>query len=330
MMVTQQTALFAIDDEPYLLWDEDVRARALEFLDSIDSDYFDFLATLGEAHMGDAQQGKRAAAACRIGFFQGAETLFLLIAALLQAPHSPQAFVGQCKTDQLRRIIRKITTCDTIELIAPRLKVLSWPTVARLVHARASSDEGQVAKLAEGFGAFWQRLAEECTDSSHVAEYNGLKHGFRVGYGGIRLDLGPALTDIDSIPADAEWTSLGGSDTGSSFYKVHNAGGDARSNRSRMCSRVFVNWSLHTMVIALQLISCSINNVLSALRLVNGATAGSQPFKYPTDLSAFERTWAESPSLRNFSFDAQLEAGRFRTKEQLLHEWRERIAGRAA
>jgi hypothetical protein len=253
-----------------------------------------------------------------------------LVGALLQAPHSPQAFVAQCKTDPLRQLTRKITQGEPIELIAPRLEKLSWKAVASLVHARSSADTRQVAMLTEGFGAFWQRLAEECADSMHIDEYNGLKHGFRVGHGGIRLDLGPALTDKDAIPADVQWTSLGGSDTGSSFYRVHSAGGDAKSNRSRMCSRVFVNWSLHTMIVALRLISCSINNVLSALRLVNGATSGTQTFKYPTDLSAFEMAWAESPSLRNFSFNAQLDAAHSRTKEQLLREWRDRISGHAA
>lgn len=324
-MINQQTALFAVVDEPYLLWDEDIRGRALEFLDSIDPGYFEFLSKQGEAHLGDDDHGKHAAAACRIGFFHGAETLFLLLGALLQAPHSPQAFIGLCKTDQLRELRERITLEQPLELVAPRLPKLSWEAVARLVHARASADPEQVTALANGFASFWQRLDQECSESTQVEEHNSLKHGFRVGHGGIQIDVGPELNGRGEIPKDAQWHSLGGSKTGSSFYRLEVAGGDGKSNRSRMCSQVFVNWSHETMIVALQLVACSINNVLSALRLVNGAPAGSQPFKYPTDPGAFARAWATSPALRNASINAQLNAARSRSKDELLREWRDRL-----
>ena len=325
-MINQQTALFAVVDEPYLLWEEDIRVKALEFLDSIDPGYFEFLARQGVQYLDDGNQGKHSAAACRIGFFQGAETLLLLIGALLQAPHSPQAFVALCKTDQLRELRNRITLEQPLELLAPRLPKLSWEAVARLVHAKASSDPEKVATLAAGFASFWRRLAEECAESTQIEEYNSLKHGFRVGHGGIQIDIGPELTSAGEIPPDARWQSLGGSKTGSSFYRLEVAGGDSKSNRSRMCSQVFVNWSHQTMIVALQMVACSINNVLCALRLINGAPTGSQSFKYPTESEAFAAAWTTSPALRNASIDAQLNAARSTSKDELLGQWRDRLS----
>ena len=69
-----------VDDKPFCLWDTDVQKITLEFLDSIDPSYFDYIA---DSHLQAAIEDKSqvASLAIRAGYSQGLETLFALIAA---------------------------------------------------------------------------------------------------------------------------------------------------------------------------------------------------------------------------------------------------------
>jgi hypothetical protein len=241
-----------------------------------------------------------------------------LIGALLQATHAPHAFVTQCKTYQLRELLVRISQEKILDYVCWALPTLSWRTVADIVCNGSSSDAGQVSRNAELFGAFWSRLAAEHMDETQVDEHNSLKHGFRVGHGGIQVAIGPAGMHS---PADSDFTDLGGSRDGTSFYRIERTSDGDDMDRGRQSRRVFVNWTRESMAIALQLIACSITNVVSMLKLRNGASGTSVQFKRLTSDAAFTRPWETTPSLRTLQFGPEVYKPRPRTKAEIIDEW---------
>lgn len=171
---------------------------------------------------------------------------------------------------------------------------------------------------AQLFANFWARLAAEYLDETQIDEHNSLKHGFRVGHGGVRVAVGPPGI---VHPEESQFTELGGSIEGTSFCRILHAGGQAKGNQSRFSRVVFVNWTPESMASALQLISCSITNVVSMLKLYNGARPTEVQFKRFNSDEAFTRPWKTSPKIRNFEMPADLLIGRARAKSELIEEW---------
>jgi hypothetical protein len=66
---------------------------------------------------------------------------------------------------------------------------------------------------------------------------------------------------------------------------------------------VSLNWTIEKTALLLQLVSMSIKNVVSALRIANGASPGTCRFHRPTDDSDFDRPWSYSPGVLHCSFD---------------------------
>jgi hypothetical protein len=80
-----QNSIFTIDENPYCLWDWNIKSLNLEFLNSVNYQYFDFLAkTLIEYP--EEKDKHYAATALRLAYLHGLETLFALLCASLQAP----------------------------------------------------------------------------------------------------------------------------------------------------------------------------------------------------------------------------------------------------
>lgn len=322
----QQYALYAVVDEPFCLWEDDVQAKALEFLDHIDPGYFEYLALQGQRSMQDVEHKKHAMAAMRIGFFHGAETLFLLIGALLQAVNAPHAFLAQCWPAQLRTLLKRIGSGTPIDLLCWKGALPSWALVGRIVCRGSHANLGQAENNAQLFASFWARLAAEYLDQAQIDEHNSLKHGFRVGHGGVRIAIGsPGVERLD----DTQFTELGGSRDGTVFYRIMHAGGEEKGNQSRASRTVFVNWTPESVAIALQLISCSITNVVSMLKLHNGALPTEVKFRRFQSDAAFTRPWETSPRVRNFEMASEMSVGRVRTKTELVEEWH-RLQSRVA
>lgn len=321
---TAQYTLYAILDEPYCLWDWDVQARAREFLDGIDHGYFEYLALQGQRLVADPAHGLHSAAAMRLGYFHGAETLFLLIGAFIQAPHAPQAFVSECWPAQLRKLLTRLSVGPELELVCWGPPPMSWDLIARIVCAGSHVDASKIDENVELFAAFWRRLAAEYLDELQIEEHNSLKHGFRVAHYGVSIDIGPPGVQQ---PDESQFTSLGGSRFGTSYTRLETVPGAGDSRRSRTSRRVVVNWSPQSMALALQLIACSINNVVSALKLRNGAAPSTVQFRRFTSNAAFTKPWEVAPAVHSLVLPAEIVVAKPRTKSELLQEWRQRVTG---
>ena len=77
-----KNVLFQVVDEPYCLWEEDLKAHTLTFLNGFDTGYFDHLL---EIHL-NADDEARSAMVLRVAYHHAMETLFSFLGAFLQAP----------------------------------------------------------------------------------------------------------------------------------------------------------------------------------------------------------------------------------------------------
>lgn len=271
-----ENSVYAINEDLYCFWSASRRHSATDFLKSLDPGYFAFVADQGAACLGNTELETRAAASMRIAFFHGTETLLLLLGAFVQGPACPQAWIGECKTPQLREVMRKITVGEPLPVFNERIAALSWNSIAEAV-LRGSGQPRAIA-IAPKFESFWRRLAEAYLNDDFSDEYNGLKHGFRVGHGGIAAAISNKPSD-GSIPAEEDMTPLGSSKWGTSFKVIRRAGSDAKANRSRYSVDHYINWDAEHMMVVLHCISASIHNVVAALQVAHGATAAT--FKVP-------------------------------------------------
>lgn len=79
------------------------------------------------------------------------------------------------------------------------------------------ADEKEIQRLQGLFSTLWYRFAGDYLNENLIAEYNSLKHGFRINPGGFKLMVGPESTPGVAAPAE-RMTSLGSSEFGSSFF----------------------------------------------------------------------------------------------------------------
>lgn len=258
--------VYAIDDELYCYWAASRTESAMQFLDSLDPGYFAFVADQGGACLGNPTLEKRSAASMRIAFFQGTETLLLLLGAFVQAPGCPQAWMVECKPPQLREVTKKITDGGTLLLLNELLNAASWTSVADAV--LRTSGQKDMAALAPRFARFWQQLAKTYLLREFDDEYNGLMHGIGLKSASVPLRGTPAshgaTTQAAVVPSR-------GSRWATSFKITRPVGSDGRESRSRYSVAQHIDWDAEQMVEALHCISASIHNVVAALRLVHGA-----------------------------------------------------------
>lgn len=69
------STIYAVDNDLYCFWSNDLSADALSFLDSMDPGYFVYVADEALRHLGDEATEVRAATNLRVAFFHGLESL---------------------------------------------------------------------------------------------------------------------------------------------------------------------------------------------------------------------------------------------------------------
>lgn len=279
-----QYQCFAVGDEPYCLWEDNISERTKEFLKGLDPEFFTYLLNV---HMA-AEDERRASAGIRIALHHAVETLFSLLGALAQAPQCPYAWIARCRTEGLREVVRRIGEQDSTLVHPWKVSQLGWEVLAKCVFHRFEPGSGEQERAVKGFTKAWEGLSVVLLDEISNDEYNATKHGFRTTLGGFKLEIstqspaGQPLGELDMIP-------LGGSDFGAMFFKVDRlkgAGGCHLQSR-----RVAVNWSPERDLLLLQLAQMSIQNIVSALRVANGTPAHECNFVRPTEDDAYTKPW---------------------------------------
>lgn len=281
---------FAVGDEPYLLWDEEVEERTRDFLSGLDPEYFSYVIQVNT----NTGNNERESVAIRLALHHAAETLFSLIGALLQAPDCPYAWIARCSTPELRQVIKRIGAGDSTLISKFKLTSVGWDSVAALVFEALDPGTDRQSRLISCFSGLWRRVAAEHLSDAVADEYNALKHGFRTRPGGFKLHWSPAST-TDGRPPESEMELLGESRFGAMFYKVERlAGGGNRHLSSR---RIASNWSLVRDSLLLQLLQLSIHNVVTRLKRANGVPKEECHFKVIDTEDDYLFPWKHSPSV---------------------------------
>ncbi|RQW82350.1 MAG: hypothetical protein EHM79_18530 [Geobacter sp.] len=309
-----QNSIFVVNKEPYCIWEVDIVKRNDEFLDGIDTNYFEYLL---KVHL-ESDDEKRAAIALRATLHHAMETMFSLLGAYIQAPDCAYAWIAKCSNKDLRQLVKKIGGYHNTLFTKLNVEQVSWESISKLVFQCYMPDSERNTQTTKLFSSFWQRLAHEFIDMNHVDEYNSIKHGFRVRSGGFSLAIGLEHEYGVPPPAD-EMKMIGSSEHGSSFIKIEPVG-TSGNNRSIKSKRTSINWKVEKVALLIQLVSMSINNIVSALKIANGAKAGTCQFLRPEEDADFERPWSYCPGVTSFNMDFFIKESDVKstTREELL------------
>ena len=311
---------FVVNDEPYCLWDQDPVRRTAQFLDSIDPGFFSYLAEAHAGNLDSEEHKRRVATAARMAYLHGVETFMTLVGAAVQAPQAPYAWVALARTDLLRSVIERITMGDPTlhtELVGWDR---TWDDFAQRLFAYCGQENGW-PKTGESFGRTWRILAGEFLDENNQAEYNSLKHGFRIRSAGVKIAFGREH-QYGVAPPPEEMKYLGGSDTGSTFYTIEPMRPVTQGNRSKHSRRRTVNWTPETMIRGLQVIDVSIRNIVAFIRVIHGTPPNTVQFHRLEGVEDLAALLHDSIGVRSSSFDVTLDESQMpvTTKKQLLEE----------
>ena len=276
---------------------KDILKRNNEFLDGIDSEYFDYAVKLYS--MSDDE--KHASIALRTTLYHAMETMFSLLGAYLQSPNCSYAWMAKCSNKDLRDIVRKINNSDSTLFKKLNIAHVSWEHMAEAVFHNYLPGTEKHQRTIKQFALLWNRIADIFLDQNYIDEYNSIKHGFRIQSGGFTLTVG-LEHEYGISPPPEEMKSLGGSEYGTTFFRIETIG-IKQGNRSLRSQRTSLNWRVEQVILLIQYISMSITNITSALKVVNGAAPGSCRFVRPQDDLDFEKPWSYSPGVSFCSMD---------------------------
>lgn len=292
-----QNSVFVVNKEPYCIWEMNVGERNREFLNGIDPDYFSYVADI---HL-NADDEKRAAIALRSDFHHALETLFSLIGSYVQAPDCAYAWIAKCSNNQLRKFVADVSCHRNSLFTKLNIDNVAWSEISRSVFSGYLPNTEKNGRTVSLFAELWGKLADEFLNDAHIDEYNSIKHGFRVRSGGFSLTIGLEHKYGVSPPQD-EMKCIGHSEHGTTIIKLEkiSSNKDERSYRSKRHS---LNWSVKKTALLLQLVSMSINNITSALKISNGVEASTCKFTRPLEDGDFAAPWGYSTGVTSIDMD---------------------------
>lgn len=275
---------FMVDLEPYCIWDWDSTQSNLGFLNNIDPCYFEHIAQVHSPLL-DGEYRHYAATALRVAYSQGLETLFALLCATAQAPRCIIGWMHQYENRDVYNVTRKIHKHEKIPNCLSE-ELITWDVLASVIYLH----EPQETK--EAFAFLWHRFAEEFLEEDFSKEYNSIKHGLRVKMGGFTVSIG-IEPSFGVLPPPENMRRLGSSQFGTTFLIKQVLG-----NKSNFrLKRHSLNWAPQKYVQALYLISISIGNILTALKMSFGTDPTGLLFKLPIDEAAFDAPWEAEKGL---------------------------------
>lgn len=277
---------FVVDETPHACWDWHLQRKNIEFLEGIDADYFRYAAESNLAGL-ESEDQQRAALSLRLSYSHGLETLFALLCSMVQAPQCVIGWMISYKNSELRNVVRKITKKENL-YSRLNFSPVTWDLLAKHIHSNLGFDEEKLKWIQEGFGQIWKIFADDYLSEESYQEYNGGKHGLRTRPGGFYFAVGKE--DTPGVPAPPEkMQTIEGSEFGTSFFTRETIINNNRINfRPRTQSR---NWNPAHLANGLVLLSMSINNILSFLRILNGIKPEKCRFNTPTERLVFKEPW---------------------------------------
>jgi hypothetical protein len=257
---------FVIDDRACCFWDVNIPETNMRFICNLDPLYFDYVAQINFSVLNDSNDERtkqHAAIALRTAYSQGLEALFALIAATLQAPDCVIGWVLHYKPRELENIVRNAEHFRKIKSKL-RLGLTSWENISKLVFA-GLDDNDENSRIRFSFAKLWSHFATDFLDDKFKAEYNSIKHGFRIHSGGYTFSIGPE-TKPDEEPDWSKFHVMGHSEFGSTYYIPERL----ESTPNYVMHQWSKNWDPERVFYSLLMISVSLQNLIIFLRKYNG------------------------------------------------------------
>lgn len=289
--------LFYVIDKPYCLWGNNVETDEVNFLTSLDPGYFVHVAQKSIAIVEDLKQSQKdrhyAAMTLRSVYSQSLETMFALLTAALQAPRCVYAWMSKYRTPDLRDMLSGFNSGSAFSSIIA-LPTVDWRAVADYVYASfAPADKEFAEATVQGFAQAWKYLAIRFLDEAQWDEYNSIKHGLRISPGGFGFAYAIGEFPDSPVPAD-KMNLVGESEFGSSHYSIHKVQGLNLHLFSKLNHH---NWSPTELFASVELIACSIHNVIAMLLKTHEAVTGEISYMVPADKAAFDEPGRQRLSL---------------------------------
>ena len=203
-------------------------------------------------------------------------------------------------------------------------KLVTWQTIAETIfESLVLEDKEKEIEIKQDFGNLWFRFASQFLDNNFSLEYNSIKHGLRVRPGGFYFAIG--VEDKAGVPTSKEKMQLlGKSEYGSYFIASKKI---SESNQHIKMKQYHRNWSPEDLCWGLHLVSLSITNIISALRIVNGVPATDVKFEWEIDRNSYQEPWKHAAqigvtSVSSFQIDIKPNFITTFSKEEILARYR--------
>lgn len=287
-------SVFRVDENPHCVWEWDFHERNLEFINSINHSYFEYLAMVHFEQLKNAGDDKQlAAVALRTAYHHGLETLFSLLCATIQAPDCIFGWILKSRPSQIRKLVKKINSGRTKVFNKHKLDYVSWDAISSRIHACSNEDKERVEETTKCFADLWARFSTDYIDERNVHEYNSIKHGLRTKLGGFGLSIG-IETEYGKAAPPENMHTVGHSEYGTSFFIAEQIQGSPESKKKDLhfkARRYSLNWNPENVANGLILQSMSINNILSYLKIIHGVDPSTCLFLRPQDAEDFKKPW---------------------------------------
>ncbi len=319
-----------VGKQGFCYWDyeTEMKRKNIEFIKSIDTSYFTYQADVHSEKL-ETEHNSSASLALRSAYVHGLETLFSLIAGLIQAPLHLHFWSSKYQINELREIVKSLNyNYLDVDIYKTKNGIFDWNSVAEIVFMKCNNDAEILKSDKEQFAQLWQRFGYDFCDEDIQTEYNSVKHGFRAKQGGFGIEFG--IEDAAGAPVPQGSMIYRGTKCGSSFYVPKLMLLKAHDNNTRNLEIIHKSlaWDPENIYYGLHHIAFSIDNIKSALLIINGIDPTTVDFKRFLDYRAFNLPWEISTGIIAMeSFRPTPPYGRI---EKLLtkEEIRERITAR--
>ena len=321
-----QFSKFAIDENPWCLWDVDLKQNNLHFLNSIDPEFFEYLSKAYVKSNTSDDENNKIALALRMTYSQGLETFFAFLFAAIQAPDCPLGWLHKYWPSDIESLLNKI---HNRQPVLSKLDIIpfTWQNIAdKILIYFTINDKDKERRLKQGFASTWEHFAEDFLEPSFRPEYNSIKHELQVGSGGFKIQAGREITPGVPVPATH---LLAKTEYGSKFYTVEALDAEAadKSRRQLLLTQHFRSWQPEKFHLGIYLISLSLQNVLSFLKIISGAEPSHVQFSWPSDETHFTAPWVTNINSSGMGLDIgamPMQITPF-TKEQILSVYKENL-----
>ncbi|MGH2549338.1 MAG: hypothetical protein ACRDHN_08105 [Thermomicrobiales bacterium] len=242
-------SFFVTGTSPNVSWDDLSTKDQLQFLQSIDPGYFEYVAGMHVPNL-DTENAIYASIAIRQIHAQAVETFFAVIGSVLQAPDCPAGWILNYRIGDLRGLISSI---DNYEPFLNRQGVRegSWKAVVRAIF-RFSEDNEVLREHLDASAALWKGLAYHLIHERFDDENSAIKHGLGFNAGEWKMRIRTEGSNVAFLLQDHQF--------GTRFPRREKIEGKPRQSYLRFQR---VNWDPKALANRIPLLVASLRDVIN-------------------------------------------------------------------